>query len=76
MYCVLLERRINGDAPAFADLFGSMRHPLVMITTLLWGVVARLIQMFGFVQSSQLRDSEDIMSAAMYQEAADSTDGA
>jgi hypothetical protein len=36
----LLERRINGDAPAIAGLFGSMLHPLVMTTTLLWGIVA------------------------------------
>jgi hypothetical protein len=37
--CALWNGGINGGAPAFADLFGSMLHPLVMITTLLWGVV-------------------------------------
>ncbi len=36
--CALWNGGINGGAPAFADLFGSMLHPLVMITTLLWGV--------------------------------------
>ena len=38
--CALWNGGINGGAPALADLFGSMLHPLVMITTLLWGVVA------------------------------------
>lgn len=38
--CAFWNGGINGGAPALADLFGSMLHPLVMITTLLWGVVA------------------------------------
>jgi hypothetical protein len=38
--CALWNGGINGGAPALADLFGSMLHPLVMLTTLLWGVVA------------------------------------
>jgi hypothetical protein len=38
--CALWNGGINGGAPALADLFGSMLHPVVMITTLLWGVVA------------------------------------
>ena len=32
------------------------------------GVVARLIQSYGFVQSHQVRDSQDIASALMYRE--------
>ncbi|MBA3942984.1 MAG: nucleotidyltransferase domain-containing protein [Herpetosiphonaceae bacterium] len=38
--CALWNGGINGGAPALADLFGSMLHPLVMLTTVLWGVSA------------------------------------
>ena len=37
--CALWNGGINGGAPALADLFGSMLHPLVALTTLAWGVV-------------------------------------
>lgn len=37
--CALWNGGINGGAPALADIFGSMLHPLVMVTTLLWGVM-------------------------------------
>ncbi|MBI3242474.1 MAG: hypothetical protein HYZ49_09300 [Chloroflexi bacterium] len=38
--CALWDGTINGGMPALADAFGSKLHPLVMITTLLWGVMA------------------------------------
>jgi len=37
--CALWDGTINGGMPAMADPFGSKLHPLVMITTLLWGVM-------------------------------------
>jgi hypothetical protein len=36
--CALWNGSINGGYPALGDGFGSMLHPLVMATTLLWGV--------------------------------------
>ena len=37
--CALWNGGINGGRPALADLFGSQMHPLVAITTLIWGVI-------------------------------------
>ena len=37
--CVLWNSSINGGAPAFAETQGAVLHPLVVITTLFWGVV-------------------------------------
>lgn len=37
--CALWNGSINGGSPALADPFGSTLHPLVMITTLLFGIV-------------------------------------
>ena len=37
--CALWNGAINGGAPALADPFGSVFHPVVMFTTLLFGVV-------------------------------------
>jgi len=40
------------------------------------GVIARLIQMYGFVQSAQIRDSENITSAMTYREVVDAAETA
>lgn len=37
--CILWNGSVRGGFPAFADIQGSMLHPLVVVTTLLWGVV-------------------------------------
>ncbi|MEK7785460.1 MAG: hypothetical protein AAB658_08570, partial [Chloroflexota bacterium] len=37
--CALWDGSINGGVPAFADYFGSKLHPIVIITTLVWGVI-------------------------------------
>lgn len=37
--CALWNGSVRGGYPAFADLHGSMLHPLVIVTTLLWGVI-------------------------------------
>jgi len=37
--CILWNGTINGGAPAFVDLHGSMLHPLVILSTLLLGVI-------------------------------------
>lgn len=36
--CVLWNGFLNGGMPAFAELQGAVLHPLVILTTLLWGV--------------------------------------
>ncbi len=38
-WCVVWNGNINGGYPAFADVFGSALHPIVAVTTLVWGVV-------------------------------------
>jgi hypothetical protein len=38
--CSLWNGNINGGYPSLADVFGSTLHPLIAITTSLWGVVA------------------------------------
>jgi hypothetical protein len=37
--CVLWNGFTNGGAPAFAELQGAVLHPLVILTTLIWGVI-------------------------------------
>ncbi len=37
--CVLWNGLLNGGMPAFAELHGAVLHPLVIISTLLWGVI-------------------------------------
>lgn len=37
--CAVWNGSIGGGFPAFADLHGSALHPIVIVTTLLWGVV-------------------------------------
>lgn len=37
--CVLWNGMMSGGAPAFVELQGAVLHPLVILTTLLWGVV-------------------------------------
>ncbi|MBN1265819.1 MAG: hypothetical protein JXA25_10020 [Anaerolineales bacterium] len=38
-WCALWNGAAPGGAPAFADPYGSMLYPLVIVTTLIWGVV-------------------------------------
>ncbi|NOZ05212.1 MAG: hypothetical protein GXP41_02510 [Chloroflexi bacterium] len=38
-WCAVWNGSIRGGYPAFADIYGSMLHPLVMLTTLVWGVI-------------------------------------
>lgn len=37
--CMLWNGTTNGGMPAFAELHGAILHPLVIITTLIWGVI-------------------------------------
>ncbi len=37
--CVFWNGGLRGGAPAFADTYGSMLHPLVIVTTLVFGVL-------------------------------------
>jgi hypothetical protein len=37
--CVLWFGQVNGGMPAFGELLGASLHPLVIITTLIWGVI-------------------------------------
>jgi hypothetical protein len=37
--CVFWNSQMDGGQPAFAELLGAFLHPMVMITTLLWGVI-------------------------------------
>jgi len=37
--CALWDGSQNGGKPALADVYGSELHPLVIVTTLLWGVI-------------------------------------
>lgn len=37
--CILWNGFFNGGGPAFAELQGAVLHPLVIVTTLLWGLV-------------------------------------
>jgi hypothetical protein len=36
--CIFWNGTLNGGMPAFAELQGAVLHPLVIVTTLLWGV--------------------------------------
>ncbi len=37
--CVLWNGTVNGGMPAFGELLGAVLHPLVIATTLVWGVI-------------------------------------
>ncbi len=37
--CVLWNGSLKGGSPAFIDLHGAVTHPLIVVTTLLWGAV-------------------------------------
>ena len=37
--CVLWNGSVNGGAPAFADVYGATLHPIVIVTTLLFGAI-------------------------------------
>ena len=37
--CVFWSGYLNGGSPSFVELHGAFLHPLVIITTLLWGVI-------------------------------------
>ncbi len=39
-WCAVWNGSERGGYPAFADIHGSMLHPIVMITTLAWGVLS------------------------------------
>lgn len=50
--CALWNGSERGGAPAFADVHGSMLHPVVILTTLIWGVIngskiALVVAFFG-----------------------------
>jgi len=38
-WCAVWNGSTRGGYPALADVYGSMLHPVVMVTTLVWGVV-------------------------------------
>jgi hypothetical protein len=38
-WCALWNGSLKGGYPAFVDLHGSALHPLIIITTLVWGVI-------------------------------------
>lgn len=55
--CFFWNGNLNGGSPAFADLFPSSLHPLVIVTTLGWGVIngsklaiVGMLLMAGFAQ--------------------------
>ena len=50
-WCALWNGSVAGGAPAFADPYGSMLHPLVIVTTLGWGVLngAKLALVGAFI---------------------------
>ncbi len=37
--CVLWNGSVNGGSPAFADVYGATLHPIVIVTTLLFGAI-------------------------------------
>jgi hypothetical protein len=37
--CIFWNGNVRGGAPAFSDVYGNALHPLVIITTLVWGVI-------------------------------------
>jgi hypothetical protein len=49
-WCVLWNGNGQGGYPAFVDMHGSMLHPVVILTTLLWGVLkgAKISLVFAF----------------------------
>jgi hypothetical protein len=38
-WCAFWNASTRGGSPAFVDLHGSMLHPIVMLTTIIWGVI-------------------------------------
>lgn len=38
-WCALWNGSVQGGSPAFVDVYGSSLHPIVMLTTLNWGVI-------------------------------------
>ena len=38
-WCAFWNNSTRGGSPAFVDQHGSMLHPIVMLTTLIWGVI-------------------------------------
>lgn len=44
---------VNGGAPAFAELQGSVLHPVTILTTLIWGVTngAKVALIIGFIMA-------------------------
>lgn len=38
-WCAMWNESVRGGYPAFVDIHGSALHPLVIVTTLLWGVI-------------------------------------
>lgn len=38
-WCAVWNGSTRGGSPAFVDMHGSMLHPIVMLTTIIWGVV-------------------------------------
>lgn len=49
--CMLWNGGLNGGAPAFAELQGSVLHPVTVITTLIWGVAngAKVALIISFI---------------------------
>jgi hypothetical protein len=37
--CIFWNGYVNGGSPSFIELHGALLHPLVILTTLLWGVI-------------------------------------
>jgi hypothetical protein len=51
--CMLWNGWLNGGAPAFAELQGSVLHPVTVLTTLIWGVTngAKVALTIGFIMA-------------------------
>jgi len=51
--CVLWNGLLNGGMPAFAEVLGAVLHPLVILTTLIWGVIngSKIIVLAGLIMS-------------------------
>ncbi len=48
--CVFWNGYLNGGSPSFVELHGAFLHPLVILTTLVWGVVngSKIILLLSF----------------------------
>jgi hypothetical protein len=51
--CVFWNGLLNGGMPAFAEVLGAPLHPLVILTTLIWGVIngSKIIIFTGLIMS-------------------------